>query len=399
MGGAREVAAEFGGGPRPVGQYNGAPVWAAPCPVHGGLSRDSLHLWDTPAGWLGVSCKGGCAKAILRALARERGWEPPGNGAQARRAAAGSDDLTPENPKHGALRGPVTSRKGRNGPSEGQRRAYAARLWAAAAPIPQAPAHPARRWLAARNLWWPGAPLPAAVRFVEALPRADWPYGGQPPPSAAVVALMAQPEAWCTAWPELPAPDGVHAVFIGPDGGKVLPNKRTYGLLQGAAVVIGSPLPSADGLSVVEGLADGLGRTARHWETTICTATTPPLEGAVSEYAAGWQRVAVLSDNDGAGDKTGFKLLARLLGRGVDACRLVYDGFKDPAEAYAAGVEPLADIQSRRADVLEMADGFEAGGLPRWESIRRAALCIVDVDDGDGPPTQLQLLPSGTVGH
>ena len=91
---------------------------------------------------------------------------------------------------------------------------------------------------------------------------------------------------------------------------------------------------------------------------------------------------------------------------------------KDPAEAYAAGVEPLADVLSRRADVREMADGFEAGGLPRWEAVRRAALCIVDEGDGEArdtiegatpnsrddgnaraPPTQGQLLPAGNIGH
>ena len=415
---ARELAARWGGGQRPNGKHNGAVVWGCPCPIHGGKSRDSLHLWDYDSGWLGISCKGGCSKETLLALARAQGWEPPGDCPTARPPAAGSGarplgrGVSTPNPKQGPLRG---SSKGRNGDYEARRRAYAVRVWAVAAPIPQAPTHPARRWLAARNLWWPGVPLPAAMRFVEALPRPDWPYGGQPPTSAAIVALLAQPDAWLAAWPQLPTPDAVHCVFVGPDGGKVPPNKRTYGLLQGTAVVIGSPLPAADGLSVVEGLADGLGRTARHWETTICTATTPPLEGAVSEYAAAWQRVAVLSDNDGAGDKTGFQFLGRLLGRGVDARRLVYDGFKDPAEAYAAGVEPLADVQSRRADVREIADGFEAGGLPRWEAVRRAALCIVDESDIDkldtmegappnsgdahGSPTQGQPLPSGTVGH
>ena len=385
---------------------------------------------DARAAWRSFRHGGGRQRVTIGSLfhlARERGWLPPENGAPPRRAAPPSDERagrTPDAAKQGPLRGSVMSSKRREEPSEAERRAYAARVWADAMPIPQAASHPARRWLEARKLWWPGVPLPAAVRFVERLAE-GWPYRGRRPSTAAVVGIMAQPEAWIAAWPELPEPAAaVLCVFINADGGKAFPygddgrDKMTLGVAAGGVVVLGSPAPSGDGLGIVEGLADGLGRAARHWETTICTATTPHEEGAVSDYAASWQRVAVLSDNDDAGDKTGFKLLTHLLERGGDVERLVYAGFKDPAEAFAAGVEPLADVQGRRDDVLDMADDWERDGLPRWEAVRRASLCIGDEDgdtdgldtiegeppdadggsDGgaDGPPIQGQLIPTGT---
>ena len=73
--------------------------------------------------------------------------------------------------------------------------AYAGRVWTDAARIPQASVHPVRRWLAARNLWWTGFPLPAAVRFLDRLPAAGWPYQGNSPHASAVVVLMATLDA------------------------------------------------------------------------------------------------------------------------------------------------------------------------------------------------------------
>ena len=55
--------------------------------------------------------------------------------------------------------------------------------------------HPARRWLAARHLWWPDLPqIPRAVRW---LPRASRWQGHEH--VGAVVALAAAPLEWILA--------------------------------------------------------------------------------------------------------------------------------------------------------------------------------------------------------
>ena len=66
----------------------------------------------------------------------------------------------------------------------------ARKVWAASTPVPEHPEHPARRWLAKRNLWRPDCPLPAAVRWQPFTRRQ---LGG------AIVAAFAPPEAWTAA--------------------------------------------------------------------------------------------------------------------------------------------------------------------------------------------------------
>ena len=71
---------------------------------------------------------------------------------------------------------------------------YGRHLWRSSQTIPTDPGHPARRWLARRNLWRPDLPLPAAVRW---LPDYDRRHTG----AGALVAVAAPPAAWLAAWP------------------------------------------------------------------------------------------------------------------------------------------------------------------------------------------------------
>ena len=97
--GAREIAGRFGGGKRPGGKINGADVWPCKCPVHGGESDDSLHLWDGEGGSLGAKCFGGCSyQAVLDAAGVEFTYEGRrhvyGNGGHVNRRRGPGKDLS-----------------------------------------------------------------------------------------------------------------------------------------------------------------------------------------------------------------------------------------------------------------------------------------------------------------
>ena len=365
--------------------------YVGPCPLCGG--KDRFHV---RTGRDGVSAVAGCRgcldgqpdserRARFGELARavfgdsEHGPRTGGNGAGRPR--------TPRRPEKAA-----TGRRGAVvGPSDADRRAYAVRVWqdskAAAEDFPlAASSKPARLWLRARNLWWESLGPPPMVRWCARLPAEGWPYGGPPPTSGALVALLAPPAAWVSAWPDLPAPSAVQCVFVGPDGAPISPGKRTFGVSAGAVGLIGPPAPSIDGLIVCEGLADGLALAARRWETVAVTCTTPPTSGPVFEYAAQWPAVTIHSDRDGTGLESALTLEEGLRAAHVKAAAIVQPcGFKDAAAYTEVGNEPLADLAAARADVLDLAAEHEAEGLPRWEALRRAALTIAPAEDA-GPP-------------
>ena len=97
---AQEIAARFGGGKRQVGTVNGAHVWPCRCPLHGGDSNDSLHLWDGDGGSLGAKCHAGCSyQAVLDAAGVEFTYEGRrhvygnGNGGHVNRRRGRGKDL------------------------------------------------------------------------------------------------------------------------------------------------------------------------------------------------------------------------------------------------------------------------------------------------------------------
>ena len=388
-------------------------AWSRTWP--GYIERDARKTWSSAARGSASGRSGrGVTVASLFHLAKERGWRWDDDGPDRTQAVGGQRrngdgrGSSPPDSKQGAQRGSSSRRREA---TAAEKRAYAASVWRAAGEVPQDDESPARRWLAARNLWWPGLPLPAAVRFIERVPTDGWPYPGGPPRAAAVVALIAPPDAWIAAWPELPEPTAVQCVFINCDGSKAFPHgpdegdKRTYAPPAGGVVLLGEPSPTPDGeLVVCEGLADGIGLAARGdvFDTVAAAITTPSTGGPLEDYAAAWGSVAVYGDDDDAGTRKAWRFVAALRARDVAADRKRFAGYNDPAEAFEAGAEPLADVRSRRDDVRDLADAWE--GLPRWEALRRAALCIVDdhgpADEDDGAaPSQGQLMGMGTQGH
>ena len=174
--------------------------------------------------------------------------------------------------------------------------------WTASEPIPANPDHPARRWLIRRKLWWPSLPLPPAVRWLDA----RGPHTG----AGSIIALAAPPTAWVNAWPQLPPPAAVMLVHVDAGGQPALDRpaesdglpKRTFGLAQGAVLIIGNPI-LAETLTtarVAEGLADTLALASRYEGPVICTFGTSGLRSlTLGRWLAGApRRVLVHSDRD-----------------------------------------------------------------------------------------------------
>ena len=339
--------------------------YVGPCPSCGG--NDRFHLRPGRDGGTAIGCRGcidGQPPDVRRQSYREivrRTW--PGDDIEGQPRPAVTPPKRPARPKS-------------RGPSEADRIAYARTVWQASRPIPQDSAHAARRWLADRNLWWAGLPLPPMLRWVSRQPAENYPAAwGSPPPAAALVVLLARPAHWLDAWPGLPDPQAVQLVYIAADGLPARPGKRTYGRAAAAVVILGSPDPADAGLNVCEGMADGLALAARKWQTAMCTLTRPPSSGPVLDYAARWTGVTVHADRDRKGDgQLDAWRLAQALG---DRARWMLPAAgKDPADV--ARQDPLPDIEDLRAKVGKLADKWEARGLPRWESLRRAALELTE---------------------
>ena len=172
-----------------------------------------------------------------------------------------------------------------------QRRRRALSWWTASQSVPTSSEHPARIWLANRKLWRPELPLPGAVRWA--------PATGQHTGAGSIVALAASPVAWAAEWPELPELAAVHLVHVDAHGQPALDRpaedggqtKRTMGLAQGAAVILGNPqLPEARTfVHVAEGLADALALASRHDGPAAAVLGT---SGMMDRPLAHWLAVA-----------------------------------------------------------------------------------------------------------
>ena len=369
-----------------------------PCPSCGGTDRFHLKAGTRGAAVIG-GCgpnRAGCNKPLYPDLAREvfgdsENGRGPGEMLHPQRDRAA---LGPRTGANGAGRPrtpprPAQAAPGRPGPSHVDK---AAVVWAASAEITHHAEHPARLWLAARRLWWGGLPLPAAVRFLKRIPDgvgvAEHLRGKR-----AVVHLCAPPSAWVAAWPDLPKPSSVRAVFVQLDGTPVLENggnaKRTFGPSGGAVTLLGAPTPSSysDRLIVCEGLADGLALAAREPDTVLVSGGLPDVEGPVLDYAASWPAVTIHADHDGGvGEGKAWRMYAALKRREVNADVRSFRPAKDAAARAAQG-PPLADLLGwANGEVKALAADYEADAAPRWEALRRAALCIAPASEADGAP-------------
>ena len=265
---------------------------------------------------------------------------------------------------------------------------YGRHLWRSSQTIPTDPGHPARRWLARRNLWRPDLPLPAAVRW---LPDYDRRHTG----AGALVAVAAQPAAWLAAWPNTPQPAAVQLVSIDAEGNPAPDrpadtgglDKRTLGARDGAVVLLGNPslAVAVAPVEVAEGLADALALAARADAPAIATLGTGEMvSGNLAHWLADASRVRVYADRDAAKDgrpPAGLRA-ARALVRAVESAGGHADAVHAPdphkdAAAYAAavGFPSVADGWDEYAKTLA-----ETTDWPRWEIARLAAIAYCAED-------------------
>ena len=223
--------------------------------------------------------------------------------------------------------------------------------------IPEDPEHPARRWLAARNLWPPDKLLPDSIRWLPADDRKPADMAGS------IVHPYAPVAAWLDAHPNLPPASGVQLVNVDRNGAPTLDkdgddglNKRTLGQLTHAYFLVGILSPKdAEAVIVVEGLADGLA-VVSHYNTNaavIVMAGTSAMyhpSGELLDYLAQFPDVLGWPDRDCPGDRAWWRLCGRLAStHNIRASSLVprNKAFKDAAEWSAAKDPQWGQRQSR----------------------------------------------------
>ena len=264
-----------------------------PCPAHGGTNTN-LALWVNGDGIAARCHSAGCSYAdIAKAIENRYGIS-----------------INPrryhDNPSPLATRVTSTSRTSEPSPNAQDLRPYALRLWHRSVPIPNSRDHPARMWLAARQLWRPELPVPGSVRWISA-EHLHHDYLG----AGAVIAMAAQPTAWTQAWPNLPELSCIQLVFVAQDGSPAMDRgltKRTYAAVQDAVVVLGCPLleQTMAPVEVAEGLADALALAARSPAPAVATLGTAGMTSAtIADWLATSPATQVWADRDDLQGRTG----------------------------------------------------------------------------------------------
>ena len=242
-----------------------------PCPTHGG-TNPNLALWVNDGGIAARCHSAGCSYADIAAAIETRY----------------GISINPRRHQYNPI--PVAAKARRTREPRGQTqdlRPYALRLWTHSVPIPNSPNHPARLWLAARQLWRPDLPLPGSLHWIgaEHLHRE---FQG----AGAVIAIAAPPAAWLTSWPGLPDPSSVQLVYVARDGTPAVDRgltKRTYAPATDVVIVLGCPhlQNAAAPVDVAEGLADALALAARSPAPAVSTLGTSGMSSPIIARLAG----------------------------------------------------------------------------------------------------------------
>ena len=336
-----------------------------PCPAHEG-TNPNLALWVNDDGIAARCHSAGCSYADIAAAVQNH----YGISINPRR-----DHY---NPTAVATKFTSTRRTPQPGPNAQDLRPHALRLWHHSVPIPNSSDHPARLWLAARQLWRPELPLPGSIHWIgaEYLHRE---FQG----AGAVIAMAAPPDAWTASWPVLPDLSSVQLVYVAGDGTPAVDRgltKRTYAPATDSVIVLGCPhlQNAAAPVDVAEGLADALALAARSPAPAVATLGT---SGMSSSTIAGWLATSpatqVWADRDESkegrappGQRHGRELVRMVNSAGGNAVALHIPsphkdpaaaaadlGFTDPDPAWVEYARTLADMQP---------------DWPRWEIARQA---------------------------
>ena len=379
---AGEVAAQLPGSSQ---HPNAAGFWTLRGFCHGSGGKrgsTSLTVADRPDGGLNVRCFQGCSREhIIRVLETETGF-------QIWDAWDVHSDRQDNLARNSEDRNQPKRNLGSQSPAAGNWDSvlHAKHLWNEAIPIPPDPQHPSRRWLDARNLWWPQLPLPRAVRYLDAPGR--WPkHQGV----GAIITLYAPPAAWTASWPNLPTATAVELIHVDEDGYPALDRpredngllKRTYGRSAGTLTILGDARPThAHGLNLSEGLADALALASRRMESAASVGGTSGLSALadhpISLWLAAWTSLTLWADNDKPnqlgrrpGHDAARQLRTNLNRQGVRLTVLTLPSAKDAAEASANTPLSVLALDTVRDLAKSL---MESDGLPRWEAARVAAL-------------------------
>ena len=343
-----------------------------PCPAHGGTDPN-LSLWVNDDGIAARCHSAGCSYAdIARAIETRYGISI---GTGLRQDHAKPVIVCPRDSR----RTPSASSTSRD------LRPYALQLWHRSISFPNPPDHPARQWLAARQLWRPELPLPWSVRWISA-EHLHHDYAG----AGAVIAMAASPATWLAAWPSLPEPSSVQLVYVDAHGSPAMDrnlNKRTYAPATDAVIVLGCPLLEQTNapVDVAEGLADSLALAARSPAPAVATLGTSGMASAIiAQWLATSPATRVWADRDVAkngrappGQRHGRELVRMVNDAGGNATAL-HAPFphKDPADLAAAmGFNDADPTWPDYARTLS-----ETTDWPRWECARQAvAQCAEEV--------------------
>ena len=255
-----------------------------------------------------------------------------------------------------------------------------AKIWADTDPIPFDNRHPARRWFANRHLWRPEVEAPAQLRWLPADRTRPGPHTG----AGSLVALLAKPTDWASAWPNLPNPQAVEIIAVDANGNPAFDRpqangglgKRTLGDKTGTLLFLGNPmLASANApVRVAEGVADALALTARFTGPAVASMGDAGMNAAgfAQWLANAVEGVIIHADNDPAGQKAASRLCGTIRIHGGNARAVLPPEGKDAG--VASSMHPFNALTQNwpgYADTLA-----EINGWPRWEAQRQAALTM-----------------------
>ena len=152
--------------------------WSFFCPLDHRKKNAPAAIWVNDDGWISVHCFDCRRNDELREL------------------------LVAPHLRHRSALPPAVPLQSAAPPGPQSRTDYPIRIWAETTAIPADAGHPARRWLAHRNLWRPEVEAPAALSWLPASRTRPGPHTG----AGSLVALLAKPTAWAEAWPSLAKP-------------------------------------------------------------------------------------------------------------------------------------------------------------------------------------------------
>ena len=259
--------------------------------------------------------------------------------------------------------------------------------WARSQSIPSASEHPARRWMAARNLWRPEIPVPGVLRWE--------PPGRQHTGAGNILALIAPPAAWTAAWPGMPAIQALQRIAVDRGGAPALDRpadagglgKRSLGPTAGGIVVIGCPLldEALDPVRVAEGVADTLALASRYPGPAVATVGTEGMrDGALAAWLATAPAGVVVHADADAG-KDGRAPPGPAAARAL--CRAIEDAGGQARAVFAPAGKDAADT-ARERPFAPLEEGWldfartlrDTTDWPRWEIARQAANVFAEVD-------------------